>query len=197
MEAQDVELVARARDGDEEAARILFDRHAPALRARVRRMLPRLVKGKLGESDVLQEAYLTAYLKLADFEDRGEGSFARWVARILDNKLRHEARRFLRAEKRSAKREVRLTESPGGPKAEHRARGPATEASVQDDRARVRGQLEDLSESDRQILTLVHEASLGFKEIGERLGITSDAARMRYGRALARMAERMSTEDPS
>ena len=51
-------LVARAQAGDEAAFRLLVERRTPLLRGRVRNRLPWLVRRKLGESDVLQAAYL-------------------------------------------------------------------------------------------------------------------------------------------
>ena len=98
----EADLIRRAQAGDEEAARTLFERHVADLRRRVHRGLPSLARGKLAESDVIQEAYLTAFVRLADFEDRGEGSFGRWLTKILDNKIRHEARRYLGTTKRAA-----------------------------------------------------------------------------------------------
>src|SRR5262245_36494023 len=102
------EVVRRARGGDEAAARLLFDRHLPELRAKVRARLPAPLRGKVGESDVIQEAYLAAFLGLSDFEGRGDGSFGRWLRGILDHKIADEVRRHVEAEMRDARREVRL-----------------------------------------------------------------------------------------
>ena len=82
-QATDEALIVRAREGDEEAFRLLVARHTPGLRTRIRRRLPALLRRKVAESDVIQSAYFTAYEKLAEFEDRGDGSFKAWLDRIV------------------------------------------------------------------------------------------------------------------
>src|SRR5262245_59159359 len=107
-EPSNEELVLRVRDGDGDAARLLYDRHAPALRAQVRRKLPNALRAKVGESDIIQEAYLAAFLRVTQFEDRGSGSFERWLRGILDHKLLDEVRRHMEAERRAVRRETRI-----------------------------------------------------------------------------------------
>src|SRR5688572_15585954 len=104
-EPTDEELVERWRGGDQASAKILLDRYLPRLRARANRRLRGIVRRRVAESDAIQEAYLTAFLRLEDFEDRGPGSFGNWVSKILDHKLRDELRRHLGFSKRDARRE--------------------------------------------------------------------------------------------
>ena len=89
-QSSDEELVRRVRAGDEAAARLLFERHLPSLRAKARARLPTALRGKVAESDVIQEAWLAAYLALGKFEDRGDGSFGRWLRGILEHKVLEE-----------------------------------------------------------------------------------------------------------
>src|SRR5215212_4877689 len=86
-EESDEAVVRRVRAGDEAAARLLFERHLPALRAKARARLPASLRGKVGASDVVQDAWLAAFLDLGAFEDRGDGSFAAWLRRILEHKV--------------------------------------------------------------------------------------------------------------
>ena len=184
----EVDLVRRAQSGDEDAVRELFEKHVADLRARVRRRLPALARGKLAASDVVQEAYLTAFLRLADFEDRGEGSFGRWLSKILEHKIRHEVKRYLGTAKRAAYLEVNHRPSRESGTAS-RQRTPGSEMAATEDRQRLARAMRLLSDADREILTFVHEDGLRFTEAGERLGVTADAARMRHGRALTRLSE--------
>ena len=115
-QSSDEELVRRVRAGDEAAARLLFERHLPALRAKARARLPKALRGKVAESDVIQEAWLAAYLALGKFEDRGDGSFGRWLRGIVEHKVREESHRHLGAACPSA---------PGHPRQIVRRRLPA------------------------------------------------------------------------
>src|SRR5262245_48019862 len=111
VEPSDEELIRRVRSGDAAASRELFERHRERLRARVRRRLPRLLRGKVGAYDVRQEAWRAAHVALADFEDRGEGSFARWLNGIVEHKVLDELRRHVDADMRDARRESPLPTS--------------------------------------------------------------------------------------
>src|SRR5262245_37532241 len=113
-EPSDEELVRRIRGGDEAAARLLFERHLPALRAKARAKLPSSLRGRVAESDVVQDAYLAAFLAIGDFEDRGDGSFAAWLRTILERRLMNEVRDGVAAAKRDARREVRILTGTGG-----------------------------------------------------------------------------------
>jgi RNA polymerase sigma-70 factor (ECF subfamily) len=180
----DEELVRRIRKGDADAARTLFDRHSARLRARVRRRLPRAASGRVDESDVIQEAWLAAFLNLGDFEDKGEGSFARWVDGILEHKALDEVRRHVEAEKRDARRDqqIRTTASRAG--LEARGRSPSAELMSAERREMLRAQIARLPGDHGTILRLVHDEGLTFVAAGERMGRSADAARKLYGRAL-------------
>jgi RNA polymerase sigma-70 factor (ECF subfamily) len=187
-EPSDEVLVRRVRSGDQDAARILFDRHAPGLRARVRRSLPGRLRARLGESDVVQEAYLAVFLGLRDFEDRGEGSFGRWVHGILEHKVVDEVRRHVDAEKRAQAREARIRTRDEGRLAECR-QTPSGEAASAEESRRLRARMDGLQTDYRTILRLVHDEGLSLVAAGVRMGRSPDAARMLYGRAVAKLTK--------
>jgi RNA polymerase sigma-70 factor (ECF subfamily) len=72
-------LVSQCLRGDEDAFRVLVERHRPRLHS--------LAAGILQDgdqaSDAVQEAFLKAYNSLADY--RGHGAFGAWLRRILVN----------------------------------------------------------------------------------------------------------------
>lgn len=84
----DDELAARAAAGDDDAFAILVRRHQSGLRG----FLLRLARGdRAAADDLAQDTCLHAWRKIAQF--RGEGSFARWLARIGYTRYLMEARR--------------------------------------------------------------------------------------------------------
>lgn len=187
----DEQLARRAREGDEAALRDLFARHREALRVRVKSRLPASVRRRVAESDVLQDAYLVAHRRLAEFEDRGDGSFRRWLDRIVEHKVRDEVRGHVASEKRSVRREVTESRRPSG--VSHAGIGPTPSghAMVEESRALVRAALSRLSEDYRRILLLIHEEGLSLAEAGGRLARSAEAARKLYGRAAAALAREM------
>jgi RNA polymerase sigma-70 factor (ECF subfamily) len=190
-ESSDEELVRRIREGDEAATRELFDRHLPALRAKAQARLPASVRGKVGASDVVQEAWISAFLALGDFKDAGGGSFAAWVRRIVERKVSDEVRRHARVKKRSAQREVRWAT-----KAQHLepdlSQPTPSQVVGDDERAdALREAVAGLDPDHANVIRLVHEEGLTLVDAGRRMGRTPDATRMLYGRAMQRLADRL------
>ena len=187
----DEELVRRVRAGDESAAAILFDRHLPALRARARARFPAALRGKVGASDVVQEAYLAAFLSLGEFEDRGDGSFGRWLRQILDHKILGEVERHLEAQMRDARREVRLPTGGGalGPPADETS--ASGQVAAAEESAALREAVEDLPSDYRTVIRWIHQEGLTVAEASARMNRSTDAVRKLHSRALARLADRL------
>jgi RNA polymerase sigma-70 factor, ECF subfamily len=78
-EADERDLVARCRRGEEAAFRGLVDRYSPMVFA----LASRLVRPPLRAEDVAQEAFLRVHRGLPHF--RGESSLATWIYRIVSN----------------------------------------------------------------------------------------------------------------
>ena len=190
-QVSDEDLVRRVRDGDEAAARVLFERHLPALRARARARLPASLRGKVGASDVVQEAWLAAFLDLEGFEDRGDGSFAAWLRTILERRVADEVRRHAGAKKRDAKREVRLATEAARFEPDRGQATPSVLVRDAEESARLRAVVDSLSEDYATVIRLVHREGLTLVEAGARMGRTPDATRMLYNRAMDRLADRM------
>ena len=82
MAHEDAVLIRRFRDGDEEAFRILLERHAPAVQAQVGGWIPARVQRRVSIADVLQEARLIAFQRRAATGSSvsSEGRSRRWFA---------------------------------------------------------------------------------------------------------------------
>jgi len=191
----DQDLVRRIRGGDEAAARLLFDRHLPALRAKARARLPNAVRGKVGASDVVQEAWLSAFVALGEFESAGDGSFAAWLRKIVERKVSDEVRRHARVKKRSAKREVRFATAAGRLEPDVGQQTPSQAAGDAEESAALRAAVDELSDAHATVVRLVHQEGMTLVDAGRRMGRTPDATRMLYGRAMQRLAARLARED--
>ncbi len=192
-ERSDEEIVRSVRAGDASAAAMLLDRHLPTLRARTRGRMPRALQAKVGASDIVQDALIAAFMGLGEFEDRGDGSFQRWLRQILEHKILDAERRFVGADKRSVSREARFRTDTSGVASglASAAPSPSAEVAGAEQSAALRAAVDSLAEDYRTVIRLVHHEGLTLADAGTSMGRSAEAARKLYGRALALLADRM------
>ena len=167
----------------------LWAEHAPRLIAMLRgRINPGL--GFTAE-DVLQRTFLEARSKWGRFGDRGGLSPYAWLYRIARDCLAEEVRRATR-DCRDIRRARRLPEasaaqielglmSPGS--------SPSTAAAREELREQMRQALEELRDTDQELLVMRHFDGLSYADIAGVLGVKENAAYVRYHRALGRLSE--------
>jgi len=187
----DEELVRRVRQGDEAAARALFARHAGELRERAQLRLPATLRGRLAASDVMQEAYLAAFLALGDFEDRGDGSFAAWLRKILEHRITNAVRDGIAAAKRDARRQVPIPTDTRGAGPDPGQASPSEDAMASEDAALLAAARACLAPDHATVISLVHDEGLTLVAAGVRMGRSPDAARKLYARAMADLGARL------
>jgi RNA polymerase sigma-70 factor (ECF subfamily) len=188
-EASDEDLVKRIRGGDDAALRALSERITARLGSRIEQRLMPGMRRKIAASDILQEAYLSALPRLADFEDRGEGSFGAWFGKIVEAKIADAVRRHVDAGKRSVGREV--TRAARCPTGRFAAPGPTPSqvAAGTELKGVVREALQKLPEDSREVIELLQGEGASLEEAATRLGRSREAVKKLYGRALARLEE--------
>lgn len=86
-ECDDLELVAHARAGSEDAVRVLIKRN----NRRLFRIARAVVRDDGEAEDIVQETYVRAFTKLHSF--RGDSSFSTWITRIALNEAMGRVRR--------------------------------------------------------------------------------------------------------
>ena len=93
----DAEIVARVRDGETSLFEILMRRH----NERVYRAARSIVKDESEAEDVMQQAYINAFVHLRQFEDRSQ--FSTWLTRITIHEAlsRRRKQKFVFAESAS------------------------------------------------------------------------------------------------
>lgn len=192
--ADDPELedwLRRAGNGDRAAVGILLERY----RDRLRRMIgPRLndrVEARLDASDVVQETLMDAAQRLESYVRDRPLPFYPWLYRLARERLAQVHRHHLRAERRQADRECHGADGLAGrdlvDALAASGTSPSGGAIREEDRAAIRRALGELSEPDRDVLTMRYVDQLTFAEIAAILGITGGAARLRHYRALRRI----------
>jgi len=176
MEESDIAAVARAREGDGEAFRLLVERHSRG----IFRLAYRLTRSEQDSEDLVQETFLRAFRNLSGFEQRA--NFATWLYRIAVNCSMDWIR----------KRRVHEQLDEGD--ADCGGSGTRSERSDSESRIyqmevqqRVRYALKGLSPLERAAFVLRHFEGMSIEEIGGALGVRSNAAKHSIFRAVRKM----------
>jgi RNA polymerase sigma-70 factor (ECF subfamily) len=192
-------LTERLRTGDAAAAGELFAAYRDRLKKMVRLRLDRRLRGRLDDSDVLQEAFLDIQKKANEFAARGMPAYL-WMRLITAERLLVIHRHHLGTAMRDAGQEVSIHHGGGPAATTHslanlllgRLTSP-TQAAIRAERQlRLQEALNGMDPLDREILALRHFEELSNGECAAVLGLTKTAASNRYIRALKRLKEILS-----
>jgi RNA polymerase sigma-70 factor, ECF subfamily len=196
-DSEDLRLVQRAAAGDTAAAGEALVRHRARLRQMVEARLDRRVRGRVDPSDVLQEGFADAVVKLPDYLADPKLPLFLWLRLIVGERLSKIHRDHLGAQVRDAGREVSLYRGPM-PAASSAALAAhllgketsPTQAVVRAERLlRLQEALNALDPLDREILSLRHFEELTHAEAARVLEIGESAAAKRYVRALKKLKD--------
>ncbi len=179
-----VELIRRAQGGDQEALNQLLARYQPRILAIVRVRLGSALRAKVESQDLLTEVMAAIWQHLSRFDVEREGAFIGWVSRLVENRIRDQAR-YWNAKKRHG-REVPLGQEGAdreGP--EIPAPDPtSTQELLRQQRWELMEQaLDRLPTKYREVLLQRELEDLTFREIGDRMDLSEDAVRMLHKRA--------------
>ena len=177
----DAELAVLAQAGDRSAFGELVRRHSAGVRGLLRRMgaQPSLA------DDVAQDAFLTAYERIAEF--RGQGAFAGWVKRIA-------ARLYIKRRKR----QLRLAEvdnEDAGETMDNSERAFGETAAGQ--RLDLDGALKLLSPAERLCVSLCCGAGFSHAEAAEALKSPLGTVKSNVRRGLDKMKAHLTSEIPA
>ena len=164
----DVELAGLAAAGDRAAFGELVRRHGSAVRGLLRRMGAQPSTA----DDIAQDAFLTAFERVAEF--RGEGTFAAWVKRIA-------ARLYVRRWRKDS----RLTEE-----VEQDDEGHGGEVSAVD-RIDLDEAMKSLSDQERLCVSLCYGAGLSHAEAAETIGAPLGTVKSHVKRGLDKLRVRL------
>jgi RNA polymerase sigma-70 factor (ECF subfamily) len=193
-------VLAQAVQGDTAGWGDLLARHRKRLRRMVALRLDRRLQGRIDASDVIQEAYLEAWSRLAEYVREPKMPFFLWLRFLTGQKLVTLHRHHLGVEMRAASLEIALYRGtmPEASSAALAAQllGHETRPSEAAIRAELKIQLQEalnrLDPIDREVLALRHFEQLSRAECGHVLGISDAAVSKRYFRALKRLKETLS-----
>ena len=179
----DDELVDLSRHGDSGAFGELVRRHYSACLRRAAFM----IRNYGDAEDEVQNAFWKAFRRLSQY--RGDGTFAAWLGRIVENQCLmriREARRFRMlslGEPRDSNLKVELSAG---------AASPEEELGAVQVRRLVRYEIARIPPLLRSVMVLRDVEQLPMPEVAMRLGLSIPAAKSRLMRARTELRERVS-----
>lgn len=186
--SDDVDLLARYRDGDGQAFRLLVDQY----RDRMLQFFFRLCWDRDRAEDLAQDLFLK--LMLGSKRYRPEGRMATFVYRVATNLWIDHYRAQRPRPRMFSFDQVVLPDGDGAPASfEHAGSGPtpAHEAEANEEKAVLRTALERLTEPHRLVFELAVYQERPYAEIGELLGIPVGTVKSRMHNATTALKEQL------
>jgi RNA polymerase sigma-70 factor (ECF subfamily) len=178
MSAQDstIMFIARARAGDRVAFDSLARMYLPQIERRVSARIGRRLSEGIEVNDIVQETLLRGFQSIDRFEERGEGSFLRWIGAIAEHVIlealsRQERRRTVPLDDDLASNEP----------------SKATAQRREERFERLRSAIDSLAPEHREVIRLAKLERLPLKAVAERMGRTPEAVKQLLWRALQKL----------
>ena len=152
---EELDLVGRSQRGDNSA----FDELVTKYRARIFRLVYRIVKNEDDAWDITQEAFLLSWLRIQQFEHRA--SFYTWLYSVTMNV----ARNSVHQQGRSKDVELRDSIPDSGV-------GPAENCQYREIRGWLNWALAELSPEQRAVVMLKELEGLHYREIAQKLSLS-------------------------
>jgi len=188
-ETSDRELLLRCRDGDAVAFDLLADRYREPL---LRHIAAVIWHERADAEDVLQEALLRVWLHARSWDERG--TVKAWLFRIATNAALNHRRSVGRRREMPLEPQTTFADAEAEEDAHsERLRGdaahePDAETLRADERRRLRGLMDALSEEKREVLRLIVDEDHDIRQAAARLNVPEGTVKSRLFHARRQIA---------
>ena len=172
----DRQLVARMRERDADALRLVVERY----QQRIFALVYGIVRDRHEVEDVAQEVFLKVFTRIHAFD--GRSKFYTWLYRVAANAAKDHVKKRSRRPAVALEAEDDLRDEADGP----RERAVAAETQ-----AMVRRAIASLPLKYREVLTLRELQGMSYGEIAEVLQLSMGTVESRLHRARARLKRRL------
>lgn len=189
------ELLLRWHQGDQDALAELVRQDAAWIEDHVHRRLGPQLRQRADTQDIVQNTLLEVLRAAPRFVVSDRGHLRALLAKMVENAL-HVQVRHAQAARRDVRREQPSAAASDGSVLHLDVQpAPTTRPSLAVERSETRSWvrlgLELLDPEDRSVVYWREYDELSFAEIGQRLGIDENTARMRFNRALPKLARKL------
>jgi RNA polymerase sigma-70 factor (ECF subfamily) len=182
------EWLRQARDGSRSALGRALEAGRPYLLLAARGALDDRLRSKVGSSDLVQETFVDAQRDFVQFRGETWDEFVAWLVGIMAHRLANNVRRYRLTKGRAIDLELPLEAVEAAMvRLGDEAATPGAAAIVREEQRRVQAALARMSEALRSVLVERTWQGLPFGEIGQRRGLSADAARKMWARAVREM----------
>jgi RNA polymerase sigma-70 factor (ECF subfamily) len=181
-------LLREARGGSNEAIGELFELCGDKLLALIRVRLGPALRREVDSQDIMQQTLLKAFERINQFEGADRDTLMGWLATIAWNEIRDQADYYRRL-RRDA--HLRATWVSSFDPEERLLHTEVSRIGLREDTRRLVAAMDRLTEAHREVLILRRFEELSFKQIGERLERSPEAARKLFARAMGALTLEM------
>lgn len=181
--------LSEARAGNREALGQLLEMFRSFLLAEAEQRTSPKGQTRLSSSDLVQMTYLEAVRQIGTFQGGSAGELAAWLRTILVHNACDQLRKS-EAQIRDRRREEPMALDPaGGRDLASPSSLPPVKAIRQEEYAQLDEAIRHLAPDDQFVLLARYRDQWTFAQIGQHLGMTENAARKLWVRAMARLRE--------
>lgn len=188
-----VELLNRARDGDDAARDRLFERCRNYVAVVARAHVEGWMQAKVDASDLVQQTLLEAHRCFIDFRGTTEAEWLAWLKQILAHNTTDFIRRYRSTEKRQVRKEVPLYVRTAGGSGEYfrdpgdPGESPSQMVARREREIEVAEAISRLSADHQEVILLRNLQRLPFSEVAKRMNRSRPAVQMLWMRALRKL----------
>ena len=195
----DGQLARGARAGDEAALTRLLRSWGPRVRAQIAPSIQSKWASTIDVDDVMQITYLEAFLRIGQFDYRGEDSFGGWLAQIARNNLRDAIRELERLKRPQPEQRIAAGDGADGSLALLEELGcttttPSRHVAREDVRRQLELVLDDLPDDYAAVIRRYDLDGLPVAQVAAELGRSEGAIFMLRARAHDRLRESIGAE---
>ncbi|MBI1315208.1 sigma-70 family RNA polymerase sigma factor [bacterium] len=185
-------LLLQARSGDDQALGALLDEFRPYLRLLAKRAMDGRLAGRIDDSDVVQQTFLSAVRRFSEFTDNSTEAMAAWLRRIHERNLIDTARKHVESQRRSVTSEV--TNVAVEPIAEEELTSPSQRLMRGEDAVCLARAISRLPEDQAEAIRLRHLDAWAIDQIAERMNRTRRAVIALLHRGITNLRQTLSDE---
>lgn len=187
-----------ARHGDAKALERALEPFRSYLTMVATRAIDPMLANQVDPSDLVQETFLAAHRGIASFQGSSEGQWRAWLKVILINHLANLRRSYLGAQRKGFESSMPLDDRAATVRGLQSTFTPPPRRLQLNERDRaIMAAMKLLPGRYREVVVWHHDDGQTFEVIGTRLGISADAARKLWNRALIRLQKLLGPEhDP-